>query len=59
MTHPRAIADSIIIKSKKKYPKRKKVTEREREREYMSFVPGNASVDVDRETVGEVQGTAG
>ena len=43
MTHPRAIADSIIIKSKKKYPKRKKVTERERERErgrdYMSFVP--------------------
>ena len=33
LTHPRAIADSIIIKSKKKYPKRKKVTERERERE--------------------------
>lgn len=59
MTHPRTIADGIIIKSKKKYPKRKKVTKREREREYMSVVPGKASVDVDRASPGEVQGTAG
>lgn len=57
MTHPRTIADSIIIKSKKKCPKRKKVTKRERE--YMSVVPGKASVDVDRASPGEVQGTAG